>query len=400
MIFPTETLRALRESLGAQMEAGTLAPQDAFRQALATDPDDFTSITHLIDDAMTAGRFADAERLGWELLRTAPTSPHSYLMFTTVLERSRPESKLPMQFMKLGLELMRYDAAALHDFEFDQLLSDDMLGMIEGLEKPDALEAVLHGLELLAAESTPPEVVPYRRILTLRAAGSGPVERAEVDAILADPKQYAPLLRGVLKQYAEGELDGDVTLVERALTLLGEMGDMSLIPDLSGFFPDDELVTPAMWAFSRIAARGPQEAIEEVRRSLEDAEPLGLFAAAQFLAHMPRTDGQLEVLASVLDGIEDVPRAHRAGIVWTVLTGLYILDGADNQRAVRLERRYGKMLTKKALKQLQDIREVRRKTGPEPPPAYSTTIYDICCTGTKAWETDADSETEGDDECP
>src|SRR5215831_2655151 len=109
MIFPTEALRALRQNLGAQMEAGTLAPPDAFRQALDADPDDFTSITHLIDHALTEGHLADAERLGWELLRTAPSSPHSYLMFTTVLERRRPESKLPMQFLKLGLELLRHD---------------------------------------------------------------------------------------------------------------------------------------------------------------------------------------------------------------------------------------------------------------------------------------------------
>lgn len=392
MIFPTEALRALRQSLGAQMEAGTLAPPEAFRQALDADPDDFTSITHLIDHALTEGHLADAERLGWELLRTAPSSPHSYLMFTTVLERRQPESKLPMQFLKLGLELLRHDEDSLEEFEFDQLLADDTRGLIEGLAKPEALEVVLRGLEQLADGAAPPEVVPYRRILALRAAGSGPVERAEVDAILADPARYTPLLRGILKEYAEGELIEDTTLVERAITLLGEMGDAAVVRELGGFFPDDQLVNPAMWAFWRIASRRPQEALDEVRRSLVDAEPLGLFAAAQFLVHLPRTEGQLEALASVLDGIERVPRGERSGIISTVLIGLFILDGADSQRAVRLERRYQRMLTKKAQKQVQDIRDLRRRTGPEAAPSFSTTIYDICCTGVPYGDVDDRAE--------
>jgi hypothetical protein len=383
MIFPTESLRALRHYLGTQMQAGGLSEREAFRQALAADPDDFASLTHLFEHAMTARRFAEAERLGWELLRTAPASPHSYLLLTTVLEKRYTRSKLPMQCMLLGLEMMLCDKEALDEFDFEELLADDILGLIAGLAKRDALQVVLNGLRQMVdgAGPGPAELAPYRHILALRAAGARPIERAQVDAILSGASHYAPLLRGVLKEYAEGELQDEVPLVERAIGLLGEMGDPATIRDLVGFFPDDELVNPAMWAFWRISSRRPREAFDEVLQLIPNAEPLERFVAAQFLVHLPHMSGQVEALASLLEDIEDVPRFQRSGILSTVLNGIYVLDGADSPTGAELEQRYARLLTKKVRKQVQDMRELRRKTGPEEPPPFETTIYDICCTG-------------------
>jgi hypothetical protein len=383
MIFPTEALRALRDRLGAQVKAGTMSDSEAYREALAADPDDFTSITCLFDEALTARRLAEAERLGWELLRTAPASPHSYLLLTTVLEKRRRQSNLPMQFLMLGLEMLLYDAESLEEFDLAQLLDDQMLGLVAGLAKPEALRVVLNGLRQMDGHrgALPcDEVAPYRHILALRAAGSRAMERDVVEAVLADPARSAPLLRGILKQYAEGDLDGETLLVERAIGLLGEVGDPETIRDLTGFFVDDYLVNPAMWAGWRIAGRHPDEALAVVRRWLPGAEPLERFAAAQLLVQMPRTAGLVEALAEVLEDIEHLARDQRSGILSAVLCGIYIVDGADSQTGARLEQRYARLLTKRVRKQVGDIREVRRKTGPQDP-HFETTIYDICCAG-------------------
>src|SRR5262249_49878943 len=155
MVFPTEALQALRHHLGTQMTAGTLTEEEVYRQALAADPDDFTSIIHLLDGGMTARRFAEAERLGWELLRTAPTWPHSYLMFTTVLEKRKQRSALALQFLLLGLEMLTHDEEELEEFAFEELLADDMLGLIEGLSQADALQVVLNGMKQMAGD--PPD---------------------------------------------------------------------------------------------------------------------------------------------------------------------------------------------------------------------------------------------------
>jgi hypothetical protein len=380
MVFSTEAIQSLRLSLGAQVDEGTLSEAEAVRRMREADPDDPAAIMFLLDAAMTARRYAEAERFGWELLRTAPTSPHSYLMIATVLEKRRQRSTLSLQFLILGLEMLQHDEDELEDFDLDELVGPDLRGLIAGLSKRHAVHVAISAMRQVAgkAADTTAEAAPYRHILTLRDLRA--MERSEVDAILRDGAQVASLLRGVLRQYADGELDGEIGVVERAIGLLGEIGDPATIPDLSGFYTDDELVNPAMWAFWRISSRRPVESFEVIRSLAADAEPLERFVAANHLVHLPPIEGRVEVMASLLDGIEDVPREQRSGVLSAVLSGLYVMDGADSPAAAALEQRYARLLTKKVRKQVEQIRDARRSTGPEEPPGFETNIYDICCT--------------------
>ena len=61
---------------------------------------------------------------------------------------------------------------------------------------------------------------------------------------------------GILKEFGSGLLqDDDYSMVERALVLLGEIGDLAILPELTEFLTleEEDLSGPADWAFRRIS---------------------------------------------------------------------------------------------------------------------------------------------------
>ena len=383
MIFPTEALLALRMTLGHRVKTGDLTPLEMFRVALQADPDDYVSLSNIFGLAFAERQWAEAERLGWEMVRTRPTSPNAYLMLGTVYQERGGKERLASEVIILGLEMMLLDEEELQAFDLDKFMADETFSaLVRGLANPDAVRVALNTRKTFHKSGpVSPKVSRCYHILALRAAGPAPVDSAVVDPILADPRGYAPLLRGILKEYAEGGLSSEVALVERALVLLGEIGDPAIIPDLTGFYLEDALSEPAQWAFWRIASRRPDEAFEQIRRSIPLAEGRERFVATQQIVNLPDLPGRVEALTQLLDGMEDLPRDQRSGIFAGAVGGIFVIDGADSPTGVALMSLHDKMLNKKLRKQIARIRELRRNDGPADPTSFGTTVYDICCTG-------------------
>src|SRR5262245_55359348 len=113
---------------------------------------------------------------------------------------------------------------------------------------------------------------PKELIQALHSAAIGPVDRAVVEQILEQGPECRPLLLDILNS------DVDDAVLARALALIGEVGDATLLHRIFPFFAsaeeeDDDAVTEcAEWAGRRIARRFPAETLATMTELAVDAD--------------------------------------------------------------------------------------------------------------------------------
>ncbi len=106
MIFPPESILELRHELAAKLEVGrTLTEAEAFRQALAVDPNDPAALRFHAFMAEEAGDAAAAERFGRRFILSDPTSHEGYLLLGRVIA----DPALGAAYRALGEEKLHFD---------------------------------------------------------------------------------------------------------------------------------------------------------------------------------------------------------------------------------------------------------------------------------------------------
>jgi tetratricopeptide (TPR) repeat protein len=388
IIFPSDGLYELRQSLMAQMDSGVLSQADGFRQAIEADPDDSLALLYLGLAAEGEGDLAKAERLARLAIRNHPSGHQAYILLQRLVAARNPDSPLVEGYAQLGLKKILWDEEALEQMDFRKLAPQ--LAGSSGLEQNnldqnhETLQALIDHLEA-EPRFEPPDVAaelePHRLIHQLREAGADALATDVTRGILARAETCGPMLLGILKEFGEDLLESDDdTMVVRALALLGEMGNWAVLPEISEFLilEEEHLAQAAAWAFGRIAFRRPVESLQVIRGIVPTAEALHRAGLAQQLCQMPEVPGRLEVLASLAEGMELYPNPEQESLLLNMISSAWVMQGVNCELGHSLQQRYGSVLDGDSRKELKKIRAELASMPPFVPREEETSVYDIC----------------------
>ena len=278
MIFPPDAVIEARRRLSARMTSGEITQDQAFRAALEADPDDITAVRFLAIAAIEADDCQRAERCARDFIRLHPSDFEGYFLLSRILSERDPASTFINDYAELALEKILDDDEAMEGLDADGFA--EHLGcpdLVKGLPKDEAVAALMELLKRQRGaepDSVARELEPDRLIVQLCDSWDGLLEPEVVDAILRNGEACAPLLLGILKEWGEGMLaEEDRPVVERALALLGEIGNPAVLPALVEFLirQDDDLSGPADWAFRRVTWQHPEAALEKIREIIPQA---------------------------------------------------------------------------------------------------------------------------------
>jgi hypothetical protein len=374
MIFPSDSVIELRRRLEDRVAEGELSEADAYREALAADPNDPRALRLLALLAEDEGDFAAAQDLAWQWLRADPLSHEAFRLIGRLLGREPGQAARAAAYLSLGREKLHFDPEA--DAEDDWENDDGKDGAVPSADEP---AEVTHEME------------PHRLLHAMWVASTGEIEREVVDRTLARGADIAPLLLGVLNLYGEDLLeDVDDALVVRALLLLGEIGDPAVVPALAQFLPleDEMLSQTASRAFQRLSFRKPAEVLAHLTQLTPTAEPFDLAAQAQQICMMPETPGRVDALLAIERRLPDFEGDDIAVVATALITALYVMDGADSPLAARLLDACVKRMSAGDKREFDQIRSELRKHGPYVAEEDEATIYDLVCGGFEAVEED------------
>ena len=385
MIFPSDSLYQLRRTLTAKADAGEITQLESFQQALLADPDDATSLTYMALKAEEAGDLSAAERYAREAIRNHPSGHKGYMILGRILSKPDPKSVLARGYLELALSKMQFDEEALDDFDQDAVAAT--WGVDESVKALPADQFLTVLVEVLKRDRQEPieveeELRPHRLIHELRVSGDAVLDRPLVDDILALARTCEPLVLGILKEFGADQLaDDDYRMVERAIVLLGEIGNPAVLPAITEFLAlnEEELSGPADWAFRRISLRRPAETLEKIGEMLPSADGPERVVLAQQIAMMPNVPGRSGMLSDIVRGVERFPKTERDAVILSTIAGFYLVEGGKSFQAAALERKYATSFSGEAR---ADLRALRRETAhlePEEASPDELSVYDICC---------------------
>jgi tetratricopeptide (TPR) repeat protein len=386
MIFPTESLYQLRRALVAKVAAGEITEVEGFRKALEADPDDSTAVAFLARYAEEAGDLPEAERYARQLIRNHPSGHQGYLLLARILGGTDRQSILMRGYAELGLAKMQFNEESLQDLDVDRfaqlcgaseatrsLPEDQVLAVLaEALKKQRSLEPIEVEEEMRA----------HRLVHELREFRDDVLDRTVVDGILEHGAACQPLLLGILKEFgAELLTDDDYRMVERAIALLGEMGNPAVLPVITEFLTlnEDDLAGPADWAFRRISFRHPAETLARIAEMLPAAGAPERVVLGQQIALTPNVPGRIEVLSNVTKGIEGFPKAEREAVVFSAIAGFYLVEGGKSFQAALLERKYANSFSEDGRSDLRKLHKETASLEPGDASPDELSIYEICC---------------------
>lgn len=359
MIFPTPSVSTLRGELEDRVSSGEISEAEAYREALAADPDDPRALRLLALLAEDDDDISGATDLAWRWLRADPLSHEVFRLIGRLLSLDLGEITRGVAYLALGMEKLHFD--------------------------PEA-EAEPHSHELTPDGDEPAEVTremePHRLLHEMWSGTTSELEREFIDRVLARGADMVPLLTGVLNLYGEDLLhDMDDALVVRSLALLGEIGDPRVVPALTRFLPieDETLSGVANWAFQRISFRKPAEVLEELNRLIPEAEAFDLASFAQQISLMSVTPGRTDGLLAIERRLPEFPALERGAIALSLLTSAWIMEGLDSPLGAAFQRDYGDQIPAEGRGELKDIRKTLKGEGPYIAKEDETSVYDICC---------------------
>ncbi len=358
MIFPPDSILELRHELAEKMNAETLTEADAFRQALAVDPNDPAALRFHAFTAEEAGDLTLAADYGRRFLLANPTSHEGYLLLGRVL----PDAPLAAAYGALGKLKLHFDPEARAELEAGSVPA----AIVVPADEPPAVTA---------------ELEAHRLVHELFVAGLEAIEASLVDRFLARPAETTPLLLGILNAYGEDLLsETDDALVVRALALLGEFGDPALLAPLAKFISleDDTLGGAARWAFQRVARRQPEQSLAVIRNIATGAEPLDLACLAQQICTMPEGAGRTETLLYLAANLEALDTDGAALVVLSMMTAAYLMEGSTSALAASFESEFGRYLTSEARKELKSLRGEADQARIDIAAEVDPDIYEIC----------------------
>jgi hypothetical protein len=219
---------------------------------------------------------------------------------------------------------------------------------------------------------------PQELIQILVDAGLEELDRSVVDRFLACGQACVdPLVEFIRTS------DDDPALA-RALILLGEIGDPSLLEMLTLHFVDDEEEEDAVsdmanWAFQRLIVRHPAEALAEIRRLAGEGSSFLINDLSKHLALAEGVPGRTETLLSLANRISDpdLDADDRDAVVSAVLTTAMVMEGPDGALTKSLRSEYGRHLSRDSERILREVHtEIRKHSGPSEP---APDVYEVFC---------------------
>jgi hypothetical protein len=365
MIFPPDSLYQLRNNLMARVERAELTEEAAALEALSADPADVRALEYLAFAAEQAGDLARAETYARDWILNNPSSCDAYLAMGRILLEETPRLSRALAYAQLGVAKAKFDEEAQERVQADWPVANF------GQTNQEESEALVR------------EMRPHRLIHELREHRLGLLDRETVAAILEDAANCQPLLMGILKEFGSGLLqDDDYSMVERALVLLGEIGDLAILPELTEFLTleEEDLSGPADWAFRRISFRHPQETLVKMEEMLPHAGAPERVVLAQQIAMAAGGPGKGALLTKLMDGIDSYPKNEKEAVLFSVIAGFYVLEGGKSFQAAELESRYRDAFSKEGRSDLSLLRKETAEMGLGEATADELTVYDICCT--------------------
>lgn len=386
MIFPSESLDQLRRNLMAKVAAGEITELEGSREALQADPEDSVPLAFLALTAEEAGDLSEAERYARELIRNHPSGHHGYLLLARILGKAYPNSPLMRGYADLGVAKMQFDEEAMDGLDADRLAAQCGAGdVLRGLPKDQVFAVLVEALKKqrsLEPIEVEEELRPHRLVHELREYRDDVLDRTVVDSIIEHARRCEPLLLGILKEFGADQLtDDDYRVVERALVLLGEIGNPAVLPAITEFLTLNELDLsgPADWAFRRVSFRHPAETLEKIREMLPAAGVAERVVLGQQIALTPNVPGRSAVLSNVTQGIERFPKAEREAVIFSAIAGFYLVEGGKSFQAASLDRKYSSSFSEEARSDLRKLRKETAFLDPGDASPDELSIYDICC---------------------
>jgi hypothetical protein len=288
MLFLPQSVYDARVNLWRDFETGKITGEQAYRKMLELDPDDHIGLIGLGRLREQAGDIAAAEELFWQAIQAHPCMSSPYLELSRILH-GRPESAA----LALALGELGIGKRTLEDETLPKVLA--MRAQRDG--EPQAVTERLRQLRL------------HQQVHE-----DGDLDRETVDAIIGEGESIAPLLVGILRDWAQDLLGDDGGAVaENALGLLGETGSASEIPHLLEFVDLDheDVAGAASWALGRIAERHPEESaqfIASIAAGLGASERIAV--AEQILRH-PGLDPDGKLLERLSQHIDRMKKRER-----------------------------------------------------------------------------------------
>ena len=259
MILLTTEQMETRRKLRRLMEKGRLTPQEAFEQALESDPFDDFALTELGQICEEKGRREEAQQYYWRAMEAQPCSADGYMLLWQSLRESGEEPKLVEELVRLVYRGLTRDPERSERVQ--QRWRDLMEPVLE--EKPPGhdVEALQEATTARMIE-TPPEgherLRPYWLVQDVIDPPEDGMSAGAVDLIIDHAEECTPLLIGIVRAWARGEPDWLPSHSARlALALLGETGDVDTIAPI---LADGEILhagvqEAAFWAAARVAGR-------------------------------------------------------------------------------------------------------------------------------------------------
>lgn len=383
IVFPSDSLCELRQSMLVKMDSGELTEAEAFRQTLEADPHDPIALGALADIAEKAGDYGEAERLARATIRSHPSGHGPYMVLVRALTGRGADEKLIAGYSVLALEKLSYDADAVEDIDLKRMFPDVRIG---DDRKFEFLQTMIDGAAAKQQNEPPAvtaELKPHRLIHGLREAGPEPLEEAFVDDLLAHSAECGPMLLGILKEHGENLIpEEDDAMVLRALALLGEIGHPEYLPPIAEFLDlDDEAFQDiAHWACSRIGFRRPAESLAVLRAAIPKSRIVNRGSLAMTIAMLPAVPGRIEAATSLLTGLENQSKDDQEFLVVSAITCAWTLQGSGSAQAAAWQAQYDHLLSPEARKELKKLR-MHGDRRPYVASESHDTIYDLCKTG-------------------
>lgn len=373
MIFLTDDVLKLRDNLEERINAGQLSEAQAFREALAADPEDPRALRLLALLAEEEGDFETAAGLAWRWLPADPLSHEVFRLIGRLLARDPAQSARSAAYLALGKEKLHFDPEAEQEAEDD---AEAAVASVPPADEPPEVTA---------------EMEPHRLLHTMWTASTGEIERGVIEQVLARGKAMQPLLLGVLNLWGEDLLDEvDDALVARSLVLLGETADASAIGTVFGFLSieDSTLRDAASWALQRFARRFPEETLHTVAGRLEGADVYDLAAAAQHLPQLPAGPQRNAIVGTITARVASLGAEENGALAASLIMAGYLMEGGNSPLATAMERDYGKRVPREMRAELADLRHHVEEQGPYQPGDDQHSVYDVCCPGFEAVDED------------
>ena len=399
MLFTPDSIIKARRALFAQMEAGTLTREQAFRQALELDPFDAVALAAVGEERYEAGDLAGAAEYCWRAGSANPCRFEPWFKLCACLPGESQAFRDGL--LELGALKTLRDPEGVEQFEKAFKNKPVAADFPDGEEALEIMAKALFEKRRDEPEEVSQRLRPYRLVDDLLEMAEDGLHRDLVDEILEDGARSVPPLIGVLRAMATGSLPkGDPSPIVSSLALLGEIGDPAVLPELIECCTvnDVDIKGASHWAAKRIASRRPEASLDAIRKLVPTADVDQRRAIALALSHFPEQPGKRDCLLGLLDGLTAFAKSERYELFLAVALALRFSEGAKGRElAWSLLSRHAAVLPKRTRAELREafkVYDAMDQSAPVPGEGPEPTVYDLCG---PAYDEDDDEEEEEED---